>query len=132
MKHYAMKAYGGSGCIDPLLLTSALVAGEWPGSLPDRFTPRERASFTHLTGGWVDRRTRLNAVKKEKSCLYRNLKPELCVVQPVEVAIPTALSLERLRQITKGLSRCSPCSGRDSNRLLPEHKRETLPLEPTC
>jgi hypothetical protein len=37
-----MKAYG-SGCIDPLFLTSALVGGEWSTSRPGRFTPRGKS-----------------------------------------------------------------------------------------
>jgi hypothetical protein len=62
--------------------------------------------------------------RKEKSCLYRNSKPKLCVVQPGVVAIPTALSLVGLRKITKGYSQCSQCSGRDSNQVPAEQKRE--------
>jgi hypothetical protein len=50
-----MKAYG-SGCIDPLFWTSALVGGEWSTSRPGRFTPGERAPGTHSIGGWVDLR----------------------------------------------------------------------------
>jgi hypothetical protein len=38
-KHYVMKAYGGSGCIDPLFSTSTLVRGEWSASRLCRFTP---------------------------------------------------------------------------------------------
>jgi hypothetical protein len=39
-----MKAYLGSGGIVPcIFFTSALGAGEWSASRPDRFTPKERA-----------------------------------------------------------------------------------------
>jgi hypothetical protein len=46
-------------------LTSALDVGEWSASRPGRFTPRERASGTHWTGGWVDPRAGLEAVVKK-------------------------------------------------------------------
>jgi hypothetical protein len=49
-----MKAYGGSGCIDPHFLNWALAGGEWSFSRPGRFTPGERAPGTHWIGGWVD------------------------------------------------------------------------------
>jgi hypothetical protein len=39
--------------IAPLLPTLVLVVGEWSASLPDRYTPGERAPFTHWIGGWV-------------------------------------------------------------------------------
>jgi hypothetical protein len=78
----------------------------------------------------VGPRTCLDAVKKKKNFSLSELNPELCVVQPVAVAITNALTLKILRKITKGLRQCSPCSGRDSNRLLAEHKLEILRLEP--
>jgi len=34
-------------------LTSALDGGEWSASPPGRFTPRERALYTHWIGDWV-------------------------------------------------------------------------------
>jgi hypothetical protein len=41
--HHAMKAYWGSGGIDPRILTLALDGGEWSALLPACFTPMERA-----------------------------------------------------------------------------------------
>jgi hypothetical protein len=41
---HAMKAYWGSGGIDPRIMTSALDGGEWLASRPCRFAPRERAT----------------------------------------------------------------------------------------
>jgi hypothetical protein len=40
--------------------------GEWSASRPGRFTPGERASITHLIGGWADTRAGLNADPKIK------------------------------------------------------------------
>jgi hypothetical protein len=34
-------------------LTSALDGGEWSGSCPSHFMPRERAPGMHWIGGWV-------------------------------------------------------------------------------
>jgi hypothetical protein len=55
-----MKAYG-SGCIDPLFLTSALVGGEWSTSRAGRFTPG-----THWIGSWVDLRVGLDDLETRK------------------------------------------------------------------
>jgi hypothetical protein len=46
--------------------TSALAGGEWSASLPDRFTPGERAPGTHWIGGWVGTRNGLNDMEKRK------------------------------------------------------------------
>jgi hypothetical protein len=49
-KHYAMRTYGGCGCIDPRFLdfdTSCMWA-----SRPGRFIPRERVPSTHWLGAW--------------------------------------------------------------------------------
>jgi hypothetical protein len=47
-------------------LTSAPDGGEWSGSRPGRFTPRERAPGTPRIGGWVGPRAGLDAVVKRK------------------------------------------------------------------
>jgi hypothetical protein len=47
-----MKVYGEWRYIH-VFLTSALDGGEWLGSRPGRFIPRERAPVTHRIGGWV-------------------------------------------------------------------------------
>jgi hypothetical protein len=46
-----MKAYGGVDVYIHIFLTSALIGGEWSASRPGRFTPGERAPFTHWIGG---------------------------------------------------------------------------------
>jgi hypothetical protein len=46
-EHHAVKAYCGSRCIAPRILTSAVDGVEWSASRPDRFIPRERTSGTH-------------------------------------------------------------------------------------
>jgi hypothetical protein len=56
-----MKAYGGVDMQIHILLTSALVGGEWSASRPGRITPG-----THLIGGWVDPRAGLDDVEKRK------------------------------------------------------------------
>jgi len=43
-------------------LTSAVDGGEWSGSHPGIYTPRERAPGTHWIGGWVGPRAVLDAV----------------------------------------------------------------------
>jgi hypothetical protein len=98
----------------------------------EQFIPGERAYVTQMTGGCMGPRTRLDAVKKKNNLSSTGTRIPTYVAQPVAAAIPTALSLKGLRQLTKSLSECSHCSGRDSNQLPPEHKRETLPLEPAC
>jgi hypothetical protein len=45
-------------------LTSALDGGEWSGSCPGRFTPRERVPGIHWIGGWVGPRTVQDVVVK--------------------------------------------------------------------
>jgi hypothetical protein len=65
-KHYAIKTYGGVDVYIHILLTSALVGGEWSDSLPSRFTPGERAPCTCWIGGWVGPRACLDDVEKRK------------------------------------------------------------------
>jgi len=47
-------------------MTPAVDGGEWSASRLCRFTPKERASGTHLVGGWVGPRAVLEAVVKRK------------------------------------------------------------------
>jgi hypothetical protein len=62
-----MQAYGGVDVpIDPHILNSTLVAGEWSISRPCYFTPRKRAPGTHWIGGWVDLRASMDDVEKRK------------------------------------------------------------------
>jgi hypothetical protein len=56
----------GSGCIDPLFLTSAFAGGEWSASRPCRFTLAERVPGTHWIGDWVGPRAGLDDVEKQK------------------------------------------------------------------
>jgi hypothetical protein len=78
-----MKTYGGSGCIAPQFLTSALDGGEWSASRPGRFTPGERAHGTHWIGGWVGPRAGLDAAEKIKFSPQPGFEPR-------PAAIPTA------------------------------------------
>jgi hypothetical protein len=55
-------------------LTSALGEGEWLASRPGHFTPTERASAIHRTGGLVSVRGGLDAVEKIP-CLCRESNP---------------------------------------------------------
>jgi hypothetical protein len=61
-----MKAYEGVDVWIHIFLTSALVGGEWSASRSCRFTPGERAPFTHWIEGWVSTRARLDDVEKRK------------------------------------------------------------------
>jgi hypothetical protein len=61
-----MKAYGGVDIYIHVLLTSALVGGEWSASRPGRFPPGGRASGTHWIGGWVGPSTGLDDVEMRK------------------------------------------------------------------
>jgi hypothetical protein len=56
-----MKAYGGVDAENHILLTSALVGGEWSASRPGRFTPGN-----HWIGGWVGPRAGLDDMEKRK------------------------------------------------------------------
>jgi hypothetical protein len=61
-----MKAYGGVDVWIHILLSSALVGGEWSASRPCHFTPRERTLGTDWKGGWLGPRAGLNYVEKRK------------------------------------------------------------------
>jgi hypothetical protein len=61
-----MKAYGGFDIYSHVSLTTALIAGEWSASRPDRFTPEERAPGTLWRGGLMGPRASLDDVEKRK------------------------------------------------------------------
>jgi hypothetical protein len=61
-----MKTYGGVDVQTHVLLTLALVGGEWSASRPGRFTPGERAPGSHWIEGWVDPRAGLDNMEKWK------------------------------------------------------------------
>jgi hypothetical protein len=61
-----MKTYGGSRCIAPPFLTTALVGDVWSASRPGRFTPGKSAPGTHWIGGWVGPATGLDNVERRK------------------------------------------------------------------
>jgi hypothetical protein len=61
-----MKAYGGVDVWIHIFLTSALAGGEWSASRPCLFTPKERPSGTHWTGGWMDHRASPDNMEKWK------------------------------------------------------------------
>jgi hypothetical protein len=75
IKHYAMKIYGERGGISQPFLTSALHVSERLGSRQDRFAPEELTPSTHWKGGWVDHRTRLDAMEKKIPWPCRELNP---------------------------------------------------------
>jgi hypothetical protein len=65
-------------------LISALDGGERSASRPGHFTPRERATGTQWTGGWVGPRAVLDAVVKRKvPSPLQELNPRTLIVQPV-------------------------------------------------
>jgi hypothetical protein len=53
-----------------------LPGGKWSASSPGRFTPGERAPFTHWVGGWVGPRAGLGDVERRKFLTLPRL--ELC------------------------------------------------------
>jgi hypothetical protein len=50
----------------PPFLNMALDGGEWSASRPGRFTPGERAPYTHWIGGWVGPRAGMDDVDDRK------------------------------------------------------------------
>jgi hypothetical protein len=54
------------GCIIHVILTSALVGGEWSASWICHFTLREGATGTHWIGSWVDPRANLEDMEELK------------------------------------------------------------------
>jgi hypothetical protein len=65
-KHYTMKTYGGSGCIDPRFLD---LSTSWRRVVSFTFRPlypQERAPSTHWIGGWVGPRAGLDDMEKGK------------------------------------------------------------------
>jgi hypothetical protein len=58
-----MKAYGGVYVYIHVILTSALVGGEWSASRPGIFTSGETALGTHWIGDWASPRIGLDVKK---------------------------------------------------------------------
>jgi hypothetical protein len=73
-----MKTYGGVDVQIRVILTSALVGGEWSASGHGHFTPG-----THWIGAWVGPRTGLGDAKRRESCLYRDSNWDSWAVQSV-------------------------------------------------
>jgi hypothetical protein len=70
-----------------IILTSALVEGEWSASRPDRFTLWERAPSTHWIGDWMGSRAGLDDVEKKKN------------LAPTETRTPTFGRLARCQSL---------------------------------
>jgi hypothetical protein len=65
-----------------IFLNLALDGGEWSASCPGRFTPYDRPSGTHWTGGWVGPRAGRDTLENRKiltlpAMLYRALLNDL-------------------------------------------------------
>jgi len=56
-------------------LTWALDGGEWLGSHPCLFTPRERPPGTHWTGGWVGPTAGLDVVVRKRTHFLPGIEP---------------------------------------------------------
>jgi hypothetical protein len=69
-----MKAYVGVDVYSHIFLASALVGGEWSGSHPGHFTPRQRAPGTHWIEGSVDPRSGLDDVEKRTTLTLLGLE----------------------------------------------------------
>jgi hypothetical protein len=65
----------GSGYIDLVFLTSALVWGEWSASRPSRFTPAEKAPCINWIWGWVSPRAGVDDEKRKLILLGLELQP---------------------------------------------------------
>jgi hypothetical protein len=62
---------------------SALVGGEWSASRSGRYTPGEKKTCAHWTGGWVGPRAGLDDVEKRKYLTIPGLELRHSAVQPV-------------------------------------------------
>jgi hypothetical protein len=78
-----MKTYGGSGCIIPPFLTSALVGRESLASRTGRYIPGERAPGTYWKGGWLGPKTGLHNVERRKMLVLPGLEFRPLFVEPV-------------------------------------------------
>jgi hypothetical protein len=65
IKHYAMKAYGGSRCIHPYFLDLGARC-EWLASRLSHFIPDERTPGIHWIGGWLGPIAGLEDVRQRK------------------------------------------------------------------
>jgi hypothetical protein len=78
-----MKAYWGSGGIDPCIIDLD-TRWSWSASRPGNFIPRERAPGTHWIGDWVGPRDGLDAVvKRNIPGPRRESNPRTPIVQPL-------------------------------------------------
>jgi hypothetical protein len=82
-----MKAYREVDIYINIVLTSALVGGEWSVSRLCRFTPGERTSGNHWVRGWVDPRTGLYDMENRKFVTLMGLELR-SLGRPADYAIP--------------------------------------------
>jgi hypothetical protein len=96
----------GSECIDPYFLD---LGTSWSASGPCRFTPGERASGTHWTGGWVGPRAGLDDLGKRKCFILPELE-----LRPLSHPARSQLLIFRLRTRQKSVILlyfyCSSCT----------------------
>jgi hypothetical protein len=79
-----MKTNGAVDIQIHIFLTSALVGGEWSDSRLGRFNAEKDAPVTRWIERWVDPRTGLDDVEKEKkSCPYWDSNSDPSVFEPV-------------------------------------------------
>jgi hypothetical protein len=76
----------GSGGTVTLIHNLGTRWGEWSGSRPGRFTPRERTPGTHCIGGWEGPRAGPGAVvTRNKARTCRESNPDYSVCSPVTI-----------------------------------------------
>jgi hypothetical protein len=63
---YVTTMYMGMNVHIYIFLTSALIGGKWPASLPGCFTPGKTDPGTKWIRGWVDPRARLDDMEEDK------------------------------------------------------------------
>jgi hypothetical protein len=121
-----MKIYVGVKIQSHILLTLALVGGEWSTFRPGHITIGEIALDTHLIGGWVCPRSGLDNMEKKKILTLLGLELRPSVKRPGrEHSWPISVAIGNLKMsIMRMLCR-------DLNHTSPDYKSQVLQREPT-